>query len=63
MGLLKTLIGAALILLAFYALNEVTGWLDIRLPGFRWGKMEHSAAAQVHLYGRLDNALAHHPHG
>ncbi len=33
MGLLKTLITAALILLAAYALSEVTGLLDLRLPG------------------------------
>ncbi len=33
MGLLKTLILAAVIILVFYALNEVTGWLDMRLPG------------------------------
>jgi hypothetical protein len=33
MGLLKVVLGAALILLAFYALNEVTGLLDVRLPG------------------------------
>ena len=40
MGLLKTLIIAGLILLAVYALNEVTGWLDIDLPGFKWGKAD-----------------------
>ncbi len=33
MGLIKMVIRAALILLAFYALSEVTGLLDLRLPG------------------------------
>ncbi len=33
MGFLKIVIGAGLILLAAYALNEVTGLLDMRLPG------------------------------
>ncbi len=33
MGLIKMVILAALILLAAYALSEVTGLLDLRLPG------------------------------
>ena len=33
MGLIKMLIRSELILLAFYSLSEVTGLLDLRLPG------------------------------
>ena len=41
MGLLKIIIGVALVLLAFYAVNEVAGLIDFDYPGFRWGRPEH----------------------
>ena len=33
MSLLKMFVLAVVIILMFYALNEVTGWLDMPLPG------------------------------
>jgi len=38
---------AVVIILIFYALIDLTGWLNMPLPGSRWGKMEHTVSVLI----------------